>query len=152
MRKRTQSRQFALQILYQVDITEDLAASAIGDFWRRESKESDVDEEVKRFTNLLIKGALEHQKNIDQLISKHSIDWDIGRMPIVDRNILRVAVFELLYLVDISANVTINEALELARRFSTEESVKFINALLDKIKDYKDEVQLHELMSSTSEI
>jgi N utilization substance protein B len=145
MRKRTKARQFALQILYQVDITGNPIESVFQDFWARES---DADEDVKKFATLLVEGTTQHQKTIDQLISKHSIGWNLGRMPVVDRNILRVAVFELLYVVDVSASVTINEALELARRFSTEESVKFINAVLDNIKDHQDEVQAHELMSS----
>lgn len=85
------------------------------------------------FADELVKGTLGHAHEIDQVIQKAADNWDIGRMAVVDRNILRCAVFELMFRNDIPAAVTINEALEIAKKFSSTDSVSFINGLLDKV-------------------
>jgi N utilization substance protein B len=76
---------------------------------------------------------LQHQEEIDRLIQKHALNWTIGRMSIIDRNILRCAVFELLKISDIPAKVTLNEAIEIAKRYSDEESGAFVNGILDHL-------------------
>ncbi len=94
-------------------------------------------EDVRKYTLFLFEGTVKNLKRIDELIVKYSKNWKLSRMPVVDRNILRLAVFELLYEDDVPPSVAINEALEIARRFSTEDSTQFINGVLDAInKDF----------------
>ena len=131
MRKRTRARECALKILYCLDITKQDLTSCLSDFWQQNQEEA----EVKDFANLLIKGTVENLERIDEKISKHAKNWEISRMAVVDRNILRLASYELLFLKDIPPKVSINEAVELAKRYSGEESSKFVNGILDKIKD-----------------
>jgi len=85
------------------------------------------------FTIELVKGVSEHLDEIDAMISRYAEGWDIRRMPLVDRNVLRMAVFELLYMKDVPAGATIDEAVELAKVFSTEDSGKFVNGVLGQI-------------------
>ena len=90
-------------------------------------------EEVKTFTRQIIDGVSTNVREIDQLVESHSTHWKVSRMASVDRNILRMAVFELLYCQDIPASVTINEAIEIAKKYGTEESGAFVNGILDHI-------------------
>ena len=129
MRKRTQSRGYALQILYQIDMTGDSAITVMDRFW----KDLECDPEIRDFAVQLVKGTSENLAEIDNLIIEYSEHWDIDRMPTIDRNILRSAIYELLYRNDIPAKVVINEAVETANRFSTPDSGKFINGILDKL-------------------
>lgn len=132
MRPRTQARVFALQMLYQADRANDPIDIVQERFW----KTTKAKEEIKTFANLLVEGTLEHLTNIDPAIHKAAaINWPVHRMPVVDRCLLRSATYEILYLVDIPSVVSINEAIELSKKYSTEDSPKFINAVLDKIKD-----------------
>jgi N utilization substance protein B len=101
-----------------------------GTLWSEESAEPPHPDE---FTDCLVKGAVAHVEQIDERITKHAAHWRLERMPAVDRNILRLAVFEMLH-EGTPAPVVIDEALELARRFSNEESVQFINGVLDAIR------------------
>jgi len=151
MRARTLARRYTLQILYQLDVTNDRIDRILSRFWRQiENSEGfqipeDIHSQAKRFATVLVNGTLEHLSTIDEAITDCAEDWDIHRMPIVDRCILRFATYELFYLVDIQPAVTINEAIELAKRFSTEESPKFINAVLDKVKDLEDVTRIEHL-------
>jgi transcription antitermination factor NusB len=129
LRKRTQARGCALQILYQIDMTGDPTDAVVSRFWQNSEQNS----EVRDFANQLVKGAHDNLKEIDALIAKHSEHWKIDRMPAIDRNILRSAIYELLYRADIPPKVAINEAVDLANRFSTPDSGKFINGILDKL-------------------
>ena len=129
MRKRTQARGCALQILYQIDMTGDPNDVVAGRFWQ----DSEQDSEVSNFATQLVKGVHDNLEEIDALIAKYSEHWKIDRMPAIDRNILRSAIYELLYRADIPPKVAINEAVELAHRFSTPDSGKFINGILDKL-------------------
>lgn len=129
MRKRTQSRGYALQILYQIDMTGDPANDVMGRFW----EELECDSEVREFAIQLVRGTCENLTDIDALITEYSEHWKIDRMPAIDRNILRSAIYELLYRSDIPRKVVINEAVETANRFSTPDSGKFINGILDKL-------------------
>jgi N utilization substance protein B len=90
-------------------------------------------ENVEGFAKVLVKGVIEHRSEIDQIIHKNAEHWTLNRMPIVDRNILRSSIFELLYLDEIPAKVTLNEAIEVAKRFGSEDSGKFVNGVLDNI-------------------
>ena len=131
MKKRTRARELALQFLYQLDLRgKDILPEAKG-FFRSEEK----DKSVRTFAAELVQGVLEHQGEIDQEISEVAMNWDISRMAVIDRNVLRMATFELRYQPDIPPKVSINEAIELGKRFSTQNSGAFINGILDKIKD-----------------
>ncbi len=129
MRKRTKAREYALQLLYQLDVTRAEAASGIEDFWQHR----DVSPEVKTFATDLVRGTVKHLGELDGLISAHASNWDIRRMAVVDRNILRMGAYELLYVDDVPPKVCLNEAIELAKRFGDEKSSKFVNGILDTI-------------------
>ena len=145
---RTQSRILALQMLYQAEITKDSLHYIQEYFWQV----NDAPETVKQFANLLAEGTTEHLATIDPAIRSAATHWKIDRMPVVDRCLLRSTTYELLYLIDIPPAVSINEAIELAKKYSTEDSPQFINAILDKIKDMGSEmVSLAELRTSRSE-
>lgn len=128
---RRKSREEALKILYQLDICKELLPQSFGEFWQQDSN---TPPETKDFTERLVSKTLEYQDTIDNLISKFSENWSLGRMGFIDRNILRFAVCELCYMDDIPAKVTINEAIEIAKKFGTEKSALFINGILDSIK------------------
>jgi N utilization substance protein B len=129
MRKRTKAREYALQLLYQMDVTHAESAPAIQEFWAHHPASGDV----KQFATRLVQGAIEHRDDIDRLIASYASNWDIARMAVVDRNILRLGAYELLYLEEVPPKVCLNEAVELAKRFGDEESSKFVNGILDAI-------------------
>ena len=133
MRKRTQAREFALQILYQIDITSDAADAALDNFWQARADEN-IEDDLKQFTEELVKGVRENLTAIDEKISKYAANWHLKRMAVVDRNILRLGCCELTVREDIPPKVSINEAVELAKKYSGIEAGKFVNAILDKIK------------------
>ena len=132
MRKRTLARECALKILYRIEIARESADLSIQDFWSK-SGES-VNKDTHEFADLLVKGTVEHITAIDLIISKYADNWNISRMAVIDRNILRMAVYEMLYQEDIPPNVSINEAIELAKKYGDIDSGKFVNGILDKIK------------------
>jgi transcription antitermination protein NusB len=130
MGKRRKSRELALQLLYQLDLQEAASAEPYFDeFWARHP----VDAEVRTFVESLVRGTKLHQEKIDEVIAHYAENWEMDRMAVVDRNILREGVFELLWKADIPPKVAINEALEVAKKFSTRESSRFINGLLDRV-------------------
>lgn len=129
MRKRTKAREYALQILYQVDLTRTDPATAVQDFWTYRA----TPPEVRTFATRLVEGTLSHVDDIDRLIASHANNWEIARMAVVDRNILRLGTYELLYVEEVPPKVCLNEAIELAKRFGDEESSKFVNGILDTI-------------------
>lgn len=133
MRKRTQAREFAIQLLYQIDITSDNCDAALDNFWKVYTDEN-IKEEVKDFASQLIKGVAQNLPAIDARISHYAANWQLERMAVVDRNILRLGAYELLFRDDIPLKVSINEAIELAKKYSTPEAGKFVNGILDKIK------------------
>jgi N utilization substance protein B len=128
MGSRHQSRERALQILFQYDI-HGKPGVWLDEFW----KQYQAPEDVKTFAELLVNGVLEHKKDLDALIGKHATNWKVSRMQIVDRNILRLGSYELLYLEDVPAKVSMNEAIELAKDFGDEEAAKFVNGILDRV-------------------
>lgn len=133
MRKRSLAREFAVQILYQIDITKDEHAHALDSFWVSHSEEK-TDDEIKGFTAELVRGVIEHLPDIDNNISQYAANWQLKRMAFVDRNVLRLGCFELMFRSDIPPKVSINEAVELAKKYSGPEAGKFVNGILDKIK------------------
>lgn len=130
MSSRREAREFALQILYQMDLSKEEAEESLKKFWADKS----ISPEAKKFTEKLVKGTFTRQKDIDPFIRKYTEHWKIERLNAIDRNILRFAIYELLYLEDIPPAVSINEAIEIAKKYSTVDSGKFINGVLDKIK------------------
>ncbi len=129
MRKRTQARECALKILYQMDMVEQPLDEVVTSFWEFNPAPDDV----REFTEQLVNGTFEHLKNIDQKIVQYTENWQLNRMAVVDRNILRFSVYELLYLDEIPPKVTINEAVNIAKKYSQDEAGKFVNGILDKI-------------------
>lgn len=142
MGKRRRSRELALQFLYQYEsVNESSPESAsveesLRQFWERDGLNSDPD--VKEFAEALSLGSCKNLQKLDEVIDNYSEHWSIKRLSKIDRNILRLAVYEMLYLSTIPPAVTINEAVELGKTFGTEESGGFINGILDKIKNDRD--------------
>ena len=128
LRKRTRARELALQALYQVDTRGDEVRDDLDDFMRRR----DSDREVCEFARALIDGCLRERDALDEAIVEVARNWQLARMAVIDRNILRLAVYELLYLDDVPPKVVINEACEVARLFCDENAVRFVNGLLDR--------------------
>ena len=130
MGKRRKAREVALQFLYQLDQhgAEDPAPHG-AEFWARHP----VDSDTQAFADALVRGSKQQQAKIDQLLAQYAEHWDLDRMAVVDRNILRMAVFELLWAPDVPPKAVINEAIEIAKKFGTTESSRFINGVLDRI-------------------
>jgi N utilization substance protein B len=128
MGARHQARERALQILFQHDI-QGKTAVHLDEFWREYS----ASDESKAFAERLVRGVLEHKQELDATIGKYATNWTVSRMPIVDRNILRAGLYELLWLDEVPAKVTMDEAIELAKSFGDGDASKFVNAVLDKV-------------------
>lgn len=134
MPARYKSRQRALQVLFQCDLREHGPEEGLhayyGSLYLEEGEEEIA---ADALMEELVRGTLQVQDSIDELIRRHSVNWRIERMPLVDRNILRMAIYEMLH-VGTPAPVVIDQAIELARRFSGESSVAFINGVLDAVR------------------
>ena len=156
MGKRREARERAVQFLFQHDLNppSDLAGE-LEQFWNSQRTAAIEEEktgvatwgekvelppptaeeaETRLFAEPLIKGVLEHRDAIDEQIKKHAKNWDFHRIAAVDRNIMRLAIYEMLHRQDIPPVVSINEAVDIAKKFSTQDSGKFVNGILDKIK------------------
>lgn len=139
MGARRTARERALQALYGLEMSKGLPADALEQAWSSASqdpdarKDADSDPAARKFAQELVDGVAQHLADIDALLETHSHNWRLDRMSRIDRNILRLAVFELLHRADIPRKVTLNEAIELGKNFGTEESSAFINGLLDRI-------------------
>lgn len=127
--KRRTARERAMQALYQMDITGELDPKVAVE------NALDEGEETSEFLEELVFGYVEYKEKIDELIRQNLKKWKLERISTVDRSILRVAVYELTYMEDIPHNVTINEAIEVAKTFGDEESRRFINGVLSNIKE-----------------
>ena len=132
MGKRRTARELALKFLYQTEFNSNSPDSELNSFCDR----ANVSEEVQNFTQALIKNILFHKKEVDELLEKISANWAPDRMAVIDKNILRLGICELLFDPTAPPKVVINEAVEIAKKFGTEESPDFINGILDKV--YKD--------------
>ena len=156
MGKRREARERAVQFLFQHDLNPltDLAAE-LEVFWNSQRADAIEDEksgmakwgektelppptvaeaETRLFADPLIKGVIEHRDAIDEKIKSHARNWDFHRIAAVDRNIMRLAIYEMLHRQDIPPVVSINEAVDIAKKFSTEDSGKFVNGILDKVR------------------
>jgi N utilization substance protein B len=154
--KRREARERAVQFLFQHDLNppENLDA-ALEHFWNSQRLAALVDEKtgkanwgekvelppptadeaaMRLFADPLIRGTLEHRDACDEIIKKHAKNWDLHRIAAVDRNVMRLAIFEMLHREDIPPVVSINEAVDIAKKFSTHDSGKFVNGILDKVK------------------
>lgn len=129
MGSRRKSREIAIQILYLIEINQSDVSSALQTFWHNYQPQA----ELKEFSNHIVTGVCRHLDEIDQIIIKTTDNWSLNRMTVVDRSILREAIFEMLYCPDIPVKVTLNEAIELGKKFGSEKSGAFINGVLDKV-------------------
>ena len=129
--RRRLARELAVQFLYQFDLAGGSLDDAFPLFWETQAE---VDDIGRRFAEELVRGVLEQRAGIDEKIVKYTDNWDLPRIAAVDRNILRLAMFEMLYRDDIPPVVSINEAVDIAKKFSTEDSGKFVNGILDKVR------------------
>lgn len=127
--KRSRARETAFKVLYQLDVTKDPPETGLKSFLKHHR----VPVNSQTFITQLVEGTAQHREEIDTLLSQHATNWSLGRMAMVDRNILRLAVFELVFGEETPPKVTINEAVELAKRFGSNESSKFVNGVLDAI-------------------
>ena len=127
---RRKSRELALQMLFQLDMGKQSTEEVRKTFW---NERRDLDGKVRGFADDLFRVAAERQAEIDQIVERNAEHWRMDRMAAVDRNVLRCGVAEMLGFTDTPKPVVINEALEIARRFSTPESVTFINGVLDSV-------------------
>ncbi len=132
MGTRRKARECALQMLFAADVAKTLPGILTKNYWN-ELGEPTMDEATRDFSNQLAAGTLREVEKTDETIRTRAEHWRIERMAIVDRNVLRLAVYEFLF-TDTPHTVVINEALEIARRFSTFEATQFINGILDAIK------------------
>ena len=142
MGSRRKARECALQMLFAADVASTPAEDVVRTYWG-ELGETDIEEAARGFATRLAVGTLAHVEALDERIRSRAEHWRISRMAVVDRNILRLAVYEFLY-EPTPRTVAINEALEIARRFSTYEATQFINGILDAIKRDLDEEQPQE--------
>jgi N utilization substance protein B len=133
MRLRSKAREVALHLLYQIEITKGDYAQAFESYLEHHPQR----QEVIDFSKILLEGTAKNITTIDELIKKYVKNWEIDRMAIIDRNILRLACYELYFVDEIPPKVSINEAIELAKRFGDVDSPRFVNGILDKI--YKTE-------------
>lgn len=127
--RRSKGREIALKILYQLDVTGDPPEEGLKIFFRHHR----VSVGLQPFVGTLVRGAVEKRAEIDTLLAKHALNWSLDRMAMVDRNILRLGAYELLFEAETPPKVAINEAVELAKRFGSLDSSKFVNGVLDSI-------------------
>lgn len=134
MGQRRLAREAAVAILYLMDICGLSLKEATLSYWKEQNGPS----KVKEFATLLIEGTSNNLAEIDSLISQYAENWELKRMASIDRAILRLATFELMKLLDTPINVIIDEAIEIAKEYSTADSGKFVNGILDKIKEVRE--------------
>lgn len=127
MALRRKSREFALQMLYQWDVSQQKTSEVESLFWKGARAEAST----RKFANQLFEGAASRATELDKIIKHHAKNWRLERIAAIDRSILRLGIYELNCGSDVPAKVIINEAIELAKKFSTEESAPFINGILD---------------------
>lgn len=129
IRPRTQGREVALKALYQLDVRPDLTDSELELLLRNEART----DEALAFARELVKGTREHLPEIDREVESIAHNWNLKRMAVIDRNLIRLGSFELSFRADIPAAVSINEAVVMAKKYSTKESGSFVNGILDKV-------------------
>jgi N utilization substance protein B len=134
---RRRGRELALQALYQRDVTGGEIGTVAGDLWRHfdEPESAPVSDEARAFATGLVDGVLEVRERLDALIAAAAEHWRLDRLSQIDRNILRIGAYELLCRLDVPANVAIDEAIEIAKRFGGDESATFVNGVLDQVAE-----------------
>ena len=130
MTLRRKARELALQFLYGIEVNPGDLEEKLASFWQMNRTEREIEE----FAASLIRGVVQHKEQIDRTISEHALNWGIKRIMPVDRNVMRLAVYELAFRPDIPHVVTINEAVDIAKKFGTAESGKFVNGILDNVR------------------
>jgi len=130
MGARREGREAAVQFLYQRDLNVGANAETVEDFWELRP----AAKKVREFGMAIAEGVLAHQADIDERIRQAASNYDLHRIAAVDRNILRIAIYEMLYCPDVPPVVSINEAIEIAKRFGSDESGRFVNGILDRIR------------------
>lgn len=133
--KRRKARELALAFLYQMEIRDELDEFSDDILTEFLTEQEIEDEEIAGFTRILVKGTIQNLHFIDKKLSECSINWSLKRMPYIDRNILRIAAYELLFLDTVPVLVSINEAIEMAKKYSSKDSSKFVNGILHRIKE-----------------
>ncbi len=135
MGRRRKAREDTLRILFRLEFEKKQIKKTLDQYW----KSKKASEEIKEYSTWLVNGVISDQAKIDNIIQQVSEHWRISRMALVDRNILRMAVFELIYEEKIAPAIVINEAIEIAKKYSGEEAATFVNGILDAVrKDLKD--------------
>jgi N utilization substance protein B len=135
--KRRLARETALKVIYQWDVGKNDLEIALKD----RIAEVDLDPNNINFIETLVQGTLKNIEEIDQVIEQYLMEWSLDRVSSIDRNILRLGVFEILFKEDTPDKVAVNEAIELAKVFSTDQSAKFINGVLDKVLKFKNDAK-----------
>lgn len=143
MAARNTARKRAFQILFEGDQRDADVLTVLAD-WIRLSRTDTRQPPVSEYTMQLVEGYAEHAKRIDELISQYSVGWTLDRMPVVDRNILRLGAYELIWVDATPDAVVLDEAVQLAKEFSTDESPAFVNGLLGRLKDLKPSLRRDE--------
>ena len=133
---RRDAREAAVQYLYQREMQGDQSDQALEEFYEMRG----LSPSGKRFCNELLEGWMQHREEIDEVIARNARNFEFNRLSAVDRNVLRIACHEILFRSDIPAPVAINEAIEIAKKYSTEDSGKFVNGVLDNIRKQKSAV------------
>jgi N utilization substance protein B len=129
---RRQAREWAVQFLFQTEFNPDDLVPALADFWNDdEKKPADRD---RKYVEEVVRGVIEKRRDVDRTISKYTDNWDVERLGVLDRTVLRVATYEMLFRHDIPPVVSINEAVEIAKAYSGKESGRFVNGVLDKVQ------------------
>ncbi|MCE9610110.1 MAG: transcription antitermination factor NusB [Chthoniobacter sp.] len=136
MGKRREGREAAVQFLYQLDLHGETVAGDTANFWelRAGPEKSNPPAKTRAFTEQLVQGVNAHRAEIDDRIQTCTANYDLQRIAAVDRNILRVAIYELLHSLDVAPVIIINEAIEIAKKYGAEKSGGFVNGILDRIK------------------
>jgi N utilization substance protein B len=128
------AREAALQMLYQCDVGRAGAFESIASYWPSRDADRDLPESMREFANGVVRGTLDRREEIDAMLTAHAQNWRIERMAVIDRIVLRMAVYEMLAEATTPSKVIINEAIELARSFSGDEAVPFVNGVLDAVR------------------
>ncbi|GAB2586364.1 transcription antitermination factor NusB [Streptomyces capparidis] len=136
MAARNKARKRALQILFEADQRGEKPTTVLAD-WIRLARTDDRQPPVSEYTMRLVEGYAEHAERIDELLATYSVGWTLDRMPGVDRNVLRLGAYELIWEDDVPDAVVLDEAVELAKEFSTDDSPAFVNGLLGRLKELK---------------
>ncbi|GGV59967.1 N utilization substance protein B [Streptomyces longisporoflavus] len=143
MAARNTARKRAFQILFEADQRGADVVTVLAD-WVRHSRSDTRQPPVSEFTMELVEGYAQHTRHIDELISQYAVGWTLDRMPVVDRNILRLGAYELIWVDATPDAVVLDEAVQLAKEFSTDDSPSFVNGLLGRFKDLKPSLRRDE--------